>query len=119
MPRKRRGGLVYSTQPDAVGPCPRCGSSPCRCPPTRSLSPEKQEAHIRREKKGRGGKTVTVVRELRLTPDDLKALGKHLRQACGSGGTVKDGAIEIQGDHRDKVAAELQSLGYKTKLTGG
>lgn len=85
----------------------------------RSLPPEQQEAHVRRETKGRGGKTVTVVRNLRLSPDDLKALGKHLRQVCGSGGTVKDGEIEIQGDHRERVKAALEELGYRVKLTGG
>lgn len=85
----------------------------------RSLPPEQQEAHVRRETKGRGGKTVTVVRNLRLSPDDLKALGRHLRQACGSGGTVKDGEIEIQGDHRERVKAALEELGYRVKLTGG
>jgi translation initiation factor 1 len=83
------------------------------------LPPEQQEAQIRREKKGRGGKTVTVVRNLRLTAADLKSLGRHLRQECGSGGTVKEGVIEIQGDHRDKVAEVLQLLGYRTKFTGG
>jgi len=55
---------------------------------------------------------------LRLTPADLKLLGKHLRQVCGSGGTVKDGAIEIQGDHRDRVAAALEALGYRSKFKG-
>jgi translation initiation factor 1 len=75
--------------------------------------------HIRREKKGRGGKTVTVVYDLQLAPDDLKVLGKHLRHVCGTGGTVKDGAIEIQGDHRDKVAEALQLAGYRTRFTGG
>jgi translation initiation factor 1 len=88
-------------------------------PTSRSQPPVQQEAHIRREKKGRGGKTVTVVYNLRLAPDALKALGKHLRQACGTGGTVKDGAIEIQGDHRDRVAETLQQAGYRTKFTGG
>jgi len=76
-------------------------------------------AHIQREKKGRRGKTVTVIQNLQLSADDIKSLSKRLKQACGSGGTVKDGAIEIQGDHRDKVAAELGALGYKTKFTGG
>lgn len=88
-------------------------------PPTRSGPPAQLEAHIRREKKGRGGKTVTLVYNLRLPPNDLKALGRHLRQVCGTGGTVKDGAIEIQGDHRDKVAEALQQAGYRTKFTGG
>lgn len=62
---------------------------------------------------------MTVVRNLRLTPVDLKALGTRLKKACGSGGTVKDGTIEIQGDHRDKVAEALRGMGYKTKFTGG
>ena len=69
--------------------------------------------------KGRGGKTVTVVFDLILTPQDLKALAKLLKQTCGSGGTVKEGAIEIQGDHREKIAAKLSLLGYKTKFIGG
>jgi len=88
-------------------------------PATRSLPSGQQEAHIRRETQGRGGKTVTVVYNLHLAPAALKALGKHLRRLCGTGGTVKDGAIEIQGDHRDKVAEALQLLGYRTKFTGG
>jgi translation initiation factor 1 len=88
-------------------------------PASRSQPPAGQEAHIRREKKGRGGKTVTVVYNLRLAPDALKALGKHLRQVCGTGGTVKDGTIEIQGDHRERVAEALKQAGYRTKFTGG
>jgi translation initiation factor 1 len=99
--------------------CPRCGSYPCRCPRPRSLPPNQQTATIARDRKGRGGKTVTVVRNLQLTPEDMHALASQLRRACGAGGTVKDGAIEIQGDHREKVAAELQQLGYLTKLAGG
>jgi len=88
-------------------------------PPTKSLPQAQQEAHIRRETHGRGGKTVTVVYNLHLPPDRLKALGKYLRHLCGTGGTVKDEAIEIQGDHRDKVAEALQLAGYRTKFTGG
>jgi translation initiation factor 1 len=56
---------------------------------------------------------------LQLSAQDMKALGKHLKRACGTGGTVKDGNIEIQGDHRDKIAGELNALGYQTKFTGG
>ena len=118
MSRKRKPP-VYSTDPARSSLCPRCGSHPCRCPLPRSLPPDQQLAEIRREKKGRRGKTVTVVRGLRMTPADLKELGKQLRRACGSGGTAKDGNIEIQGDHRDKVAAELEKLGFKHKFTGG
>ena len=113
---------VYSTRPGFADRCPRCGSNPCRCrllTHPRSLPPEEQTAHIQREKKGRGGKTVTVVRNLQLTPTDLESLTRQLKETCGAGGAVKDGAIEIQGDQRDRVAAELQRLGYKTKFVGG
>jgi translation initiation factor 1 len=116
---RRRQSPIYSTDPDRTQRCPRCGSHPCRCPLRRSLPPEQQTAHIRRERKGRGGKTVTVVFNLQLKLEDLQALGRHLRQECGTGGTVKDGSIEIQGDHRDKVAEVLRSLGYGFKLAGG
>ncbi len=110
---------VYSTNPEVMKRCPRCGSHPCRCPRPRSLPPGEQVAHIRLEKKGRGGKIVTVIRNLQLTAEDLKSLGQHLKRACGTGGTVKEGTIEIQGDHREKVAAALAGLGYKSKFTGG
>lgn len=107
---------VYSTNPKF---CPRCGYTPCRCKRARSKPPGEQTAGISREKKGRGGKTVTVIRGLELTADDLKALSSELKKACGTGGTARDGVIEIQGDHREKLAAHLRSLGYKTKFTGG
>ena len=110
---------VYSTEPDFEKRCPRCGRYPCRCPKPKSLPPQQQTAAISRDRKGRGGKTVTVIRDLQLSPEDLQALARLLKQHCGSGGTVKDGVIEIQGDHRDKVATRLRSLGYKTKLVGG
>lgn len=117
MPHERNR-VVYSTEPGAR-PCPRCGRRPCRCPQPTSLPPHQQTARIQRERKGRGGKTVTVVRDLQLAPEDLAALAKRLKAAIGSGGTVKDGNIEIQGDHRQRVAAELQKLGYRTRLAGG
>jgi len=85
---------VYSTDPH-IQICPRCKQSPCRCPKTVSLSPNQQTAAIRRETKGRGGKTVTVIRDLQLSAEDLKTLSAQLKQACGSGGTVKDGIFEI------------------------
>lgn len=83
------------------------------------MPPASQTAAIQRETKGRGGKIVTVIRNLQLTGEDLKSLAAQLKQTCGTGGTVKDGVIEIQGDHREKVAAKLRSLGFKTKFTGG
>ena len=70
-----------------------------------------------REKGGRGGKTVTVVRG--LPAGELDGTASDLKRLCGSGGAVKDGAIEIQGDHREKVAARLESKGYRVKLAGG
>ena len=84
-----------------------------------ALPPTQQTALIQRTSKGRGGKVVTLVNSLHLSPDDHKALLKHLKQTCGSGGTIKDGVLEIQGDHREKIAAALQHLGYKTKIAGG
>jgi translation initiation factor 1 len=119
MPSKKRRNIVYSTDPAFKKRCPRCGSYPCRCPRPRSLPPEQQTAAIRREKKGRGGKTVTVIMDLQLTPADRKALAKQLKKACGAGGAVKGETIEIQGDNREQIAAKLQQLGYKTKFTGG
>ena len=118
MPNTRRR-VVYSTDDAVTKRCPRCGSFPCRCPQPVSAPPSEQQAHVRRETKGRGGKTVTVVGCLELTPSDLRDLGKALRKTCGTGGTVKDGVIELQGDHRETVVMALQALGYRAKITGG
>lgn len=84
-----------------------------------SLPPAGQTAYLHRESKGRGGKVVTLVKNLQLSPDDLKTLGSQLKQACGVGGAVKDGVIEIQGDQRPRLAEVLQKLGYKVKIAGG
>lgn len=74
---------------------------------------------VRLEKKGRGGKTVTTVSGLPLAPDALKTLGKKLKKKCGVGGAVKDGIIEVQGDHAEKIVAELRAEGYDAKRSGG
>ena len=84
-----------------------------------SLPPQQQTAYLHRDSKGRGGKTVTLVKKLVLSEDDLKELTKKLKQVCGSGGTVKDGEIEIQGEHRERIAEALQKMGYKVKIAGG
>ena len=115
----KKRNVVYSTDSAVAKRCPRCGSYPCRCPQPKSLPPTEQTAHLHREKSGRGGKWVIVVWNLQLTPGDLKTLATYLKQSCGTGGTVKDGAIEIQGDQREAVAAALQKSGYKIKLVGG
>ncbi len=85
----------------------------------RSLPPQQQTIYLHRESKGRGGKAVTLVKGLVLSEADLSALVKKLKQTCGSGGTVKDGVIEIQGEHREKIADALGKLGYKVKVAGG
>ena len=72
-----------------------------------------------REKGGRGGKTVTVIRGLPERGDALEARATELKRLCGAGGAVKDTTIEIQGDHRDRLAERLRALGYTVKLAGG
>jgi predicted translation initiation factor SUI1 len=97
------GGAAYVPPPPAPPPKPK------------SLGTVK----LGRETAGRKGKGVTVVWELNLGDDALKELCTRLKNRCGSGGTVKDGRIEIQGDHRDTVQAELEKIGYKVKRSGG
>ena len=74
---------------------------------------------VRRETGGRGGKTVTAIYGVALSGEPLKELAGALKRLCGTGGTVKDGTIEIQGDHRDKIVAALEQRGYTVKLAGG
>jgi len=74
---------------------------------------------IGREVSGRGGKGVSVISGLPLNEAQLEALATQLKRTCGTGGTVKDGKIEIQGDQRDRLVAELQKLGYDAKRSGG
>ncbi len=85
----------------------------------KSLPPHEQTVYLHRDSKGRGGKAVTLIKKLVLSDDDMKELAKKLKQLCGSGGTVKDDMIEIQGEHREKIADELRKLGYKVKIAGG
>jgi translation initiation factor 1 len=87
--------------------------------PAKSLPPQQQTAYLHRESKGRGGKTVSLVKNLVLSEADLKALAKKLKRACGSGGTIKDGVIEIQGEHRQNIADVLKKEGYQVKIAGG
>ena len=75
--------------------------------------------HIHRETKGRGGKCVTVITGIRHNPDMLEKIAKDLKRKCGSGGTVKNGVVEIQGDHREKIKLELEKQGYTVTLAGG
>jgi translation initiation factor 1 len=88
-------------------------------PIVRSLPPEQQTAYLHRDSKGRGGKGVTLIKNLVLAEEDMSALAKKIKQVCGVGGTVKDGVIEIQGENRERIAEVLVKLGYKVKLAGG
>src|SRR5689334_5097543 len=117
--------LVYSTDGGRVSTCPTCGRSykQCTCDQLTAAgsSTKKSDGIVRimRDRKGRGGKTVTVVTGLSGSEAALGALAQQLKKLCGSGGTLKDGNIEIQGDHCDKVQAKLIELGYKVKRAGG
>ena len=85
----------------------------------KSLPPNEQIVYLHRDSKSRGGKTVTLVKKLVLAEEDLKELAKKLKEVCGSGGTVREGLIEIQGEHREKIAEALKKMGYKVKIAGG
>ena len=117
--RSTSGGLVYST--DAGRMCPICRRAvgQCTCKKAAAVPAGDGIVRVQRETKGRGGKAVTLVRGVPVDADALAAMGKELKAACGSGGTVKDGVIEVQGDHVEKVMAVLQQRGYKVKRAGG
>jgi translation initiation factor 1 len=112
--------LVYSTD---GGPAPERGAPPTapRPGPQRAADalPDDGVVRIFRERGGRGGKTVTVIRGLRERGAALEARAAELKRLCGAGGTAKDGVIEIQGDHRERVADRLRAEGLTVKLAGG
>jgi len=114
-------GIGYSTGPGRM--CPGCGrpKAMCECAKRRAERRPGGAGPVRvgRETKGRKGKGVTVVTGLPLSAMELAALAKELKSACGAGGTTRDGVIEIQGEHRDTVVAELKKRGYDAKRSGG
>lgn len=128
-----KGRLVYSSGPDntrdaSSSACKRCAADPCRCEPSHSVAPEQHDVRVRRDRSGRRGKTVTVVGPLQLTRADAAKLLKELKRLCGGGGTLKltegPGAtaafdVEVQGDHADRLVAELGARGYRVKRSGG
>ncbi|SDH70208.1 translation initiation factor 1 [Pseudomonas flavescens] len=112
------GGLVYST--DAGRHCPGCGQPVDACSCSRMAIPEGDGiARVRRETKGRGGKTVTTVSGVPLAEEPLKELASALKKRCGCGGALKDGVIEIQGEHVELLLGELLKRGFKAKKSGG
>jgi translation initiation factor 1 len=115
--------LVYSTESGKI--CPSCQKpvSKCTCKKKKSRSQTNIKydgiIRIQREVKGRKGKTVTTVSAFQLADDELKNLAAQLKRHCGTGGSVKDGVIIIQGDHRGAIKTELKKQGYKVQLAGG
>ena len=113
-----QGGLVYSTEVGRM--CPQCcqALASCRCSAASARPATDGVLRVSLETKGRAGKGVTVLRGLTLDDAAIAALGKQLRTSCGSGGTVKDGVIEVQGDHRDRIIKMLTEQGYVVKRAG-
>lgn len=110
-------GLVYSTETGRM--CPDCRQpvASCVCG-VKPIPKGDGVVRVSRESKGRGGKVVTLVKGLALDDAALQALCKQLKAACGSGGTVKDGVIEVQGDHCERVAQNLEKDGHTVKFVG-
>ncbi|MDO9165510.1 MAG: translation initiation factor Sui1 [Rhodoferax sp.] len=117
--RSTSGGLVYSTEAGRMCPACRQPKASCRCGSAPARPAGDGVVRVSRETKGRAGKGVTLVRGLALDALALAALGKQLKTACGSGGTVKDGVIEVQGDHCERVIEMLKSQGFVVKRAGG
>ncbi len=113
--------LVYSTGQGRM--CPDCDRprTDCVCRQKSNAKKQKGDGVVRigRQTKGRKGKGVTIVTGLPLSLNELKDLAKKCKQLCGSGGTVKDGAIEIQGEHRDRLVTFFEKEGYTVKRSGG
>ncbi len=117
--RSPTGGLVYST--DAGRMCPTCRQPVAACSCSRAAAAPAGDGIVRvsRETAGRKGKGVTVIREVPLDAAGIEQLGRELKALCGTGGTVKDGVIEIQGDQRDRVIPHLQQRSWTVKRAGG
>ena len=117
--RSSTGGLVYSTEAGRMCPACRRPAAQCACRKAPAAPAGDGIVRVLRETKGRGGKAVTIVRGAPVDEAGLLKLGQELKASCGSGGTVKDGCIEVQGDHVAKVIALLEQRGWKVKRAGG
>lgn len=110
--KKNKKGVVYSTNPDYQYNYGNAGQQA-------TIAPEEQLLYVSRDRKNRRGKEATLVEGFVGTTDDLKALAKTLKTACGVGGNAKDGYIILQGDHKNKLKELLEGKGYRVKLKGG
>lgn len=119
MKKSTSSGLVYSTDTGRMCPDCRQAMAACICKQARVAPKTDGIVRVSRSTKGRGGKTVTLVKGLALDDAALAQLGKQLRAACGSGGTAKEGVIEVQGDHVEQVMQALQKMSYVVKQAGG
>ena len=113
------GGLVYSTDSGRMCPACRRPVADCVCGQPAAAPAGDGVVRVSRETKGRAGKGVTLVKGLALDGVALAQTAKQLKAACGSGGTVRDGVIEVQGDHCDRVMDHLMKQGWKVKRAGG
>ena len=111
--------IIYSTGIGSL--CPNCRRAlkECVCPKGAPGTSPMSSVRVGREVKGRAGKGVTTVTGLPLPGVEIEALARELKKRCGSGGTVRSGIIEIQGEHRDTIVAELKKLGWPAKKAGG
>jgi translation initiation factor 1 len=111
--------IVYSTGLGSL--CPNCRRAvrECVCPKGAPGAAKPSAIRVGRETQGRAGKGVTTVAGLPMSLSDIEALATKLKKRCGSGGTVREGVIEIQGDHRDVIVAELAKMGWPAKRSGG
>lgn len=116
MKHSSKGGLVYSTESGRM--CPDCRQplAGCQCKAGAAVL---GDGVVRVSRQKKGGKTVTLVKGLALDAAALAQLGKALRTACGAGGNVKDGVIEVQGDHCDLLMTMLSEQGHRPKRAGG
>jgi translation initiation factor 1 len=118
---KKESGLVWSSEWGKM--CPGCEkpAAQCVCRKSSNAAPPPKDGIVRvgRETKGRKGAGVTIISGLPGSEDELKKLAAELKKKCGAGGALKDGQIEIQGEHRDRLVAELEKMGYRVKRSGG
>lgn len=116
---RERDRLVFASGKERT--CPHCGRALAECVCRSSPRAPRGDGivRLRREVQGRRGKTVTTISGVPLPEDRLRELAGELKRLCGTGGSAKDGVIEIQGDHRDGIRAELEARGYTVKLAGG